>query len=99
VLQGELPAWGQTLLGEFLSNPELPMISFCSETSQFLSASLLFWGKMAHGASSVRLQVAQFGTCGAVRVGSQPRSLGKVNNEYNCKLLHLVSAGIRKDKE
>lgn len=50
---------------------------------------------MGHEASSVRLEVAQ---CPA-RTGSQRRSLGNVNFESDCKLLHLVSAGIRKDRE
>lgn len=75
------------------------MIGFCSEASEFLPAPLGFWGNTGHGASSVILEVAQFGTSGAARTGSQPRSLGNVNYETDCKLLHLVSVGIRKDKE
>lgn len=47
----------------------------------------------------MRLEVAQFGTSGAATTGSQPKSLGNVNYEYNYKLLHVVSAGIRKDKQ
>lgn len=75
------------------------MIGFCSEASKFLPAPFGFWGNTGHGASSVRLEVAQFGTSRAARTRPQPRSLGNVNYESDFHILSLLASGrIRSDQ-